>query len=65
MIATDTQDWGVYNWDGEMHVAPVNEIDRHFAVNCPCGTREDEAGVIVHSSYDGREAFERGERKPS
>lgn len=64
-MSADTQDWGVYQWNGQMHVAPVNETHLHVEKDCRCGACENADGVIVHSSFDGREAFENGTRKPS
>ncbi len=64
-MTADTQDWGVYQWDGVMHVAPVNEVHLHVANECRCGAWEKEEGVIVHLAFDGRQDFENGTRKPS
>ena len=61
---TASQGWGVFALDnGEIHVVPVGED--HLYENCPCQPWENEVGTIVHNSFDGREAYERGERKPS
>lgn len=46
------------------HVYPVNDFREHSITNCWCQPIDDE-GVIVHNSLDGREQFERGERKAS
>jgi hypothetical protein len=53
----ETENYGV-------HIMPVDEMDMHDFENCRCEPREDE-GVIIHASFDGRELYERGERKPS
>lgn len=50
------------------HVIPTNDLREHStdsAVPCWCRPVENDDGVIVHNSMDGREAFETGERKPS
>lgn len=58
--------WGIYPYQGVNHVLPVDESDRHAFHNCPCGADyADDFSCIVHNSFDGREAFERGERKVS
>lgn len=54
----------VFSATGEPHVVPADELEQHDPENCRCCPREDD-GVIVHSSFDGREKFETGERKPS
>lgn len=46
------------------HVYPVNDLREHSAANCWCHPAED-GGIVVHNSLDGRELYERGERKPS
>jgi hypothetical protein len=48
------------------HIMPEDEVQQHQPVNCTCGVHyNDEAGAYVHDAFDGREKFERGERKPS
>lgn len=49
------------------HVFPINDLREHQVDggDCWCHPVEDEDGVIVHNSMDGREKFETGERKPS
>ena len=44
------------------HILPIGE--EHSTEDCPCNPLEDE-DLIIHNSFDGRETFERGERKPS
>jgi len=49
------------------HVVPVNDLREHSTdsdVPCWCRPEEDD-GVTVHNSMDGRERYETGERKPS
>jgi hypothetical protein len=47
------------------HVIPVDDLREHHAsLECWCGPVEDD-GVVVHNALDGREAYERGERKVS
>lgn len=49
----------------ERHVVPLNDLREHETDRpCWCSPREDD-GVIVHNSMDGREFYERGERKLS
>src|SRR5437588_237328 len=43
------------------HVYPINDLRRHSTRNCWCRPVDDE-GVVVHSSLDGREFYETGER---
>lgn len=57
--------WGIYQCDNFFHIIPVDEADRHEYEHCTCGPAEGEHNLIVHQSFDGREKFETGERKPS
>lgn len=46
-------------------VVPLNDLKPHVPGEM-CGCKPEHDGeVIVHNSYDGRELFERGERKVS
>ena len=47
-------------------VVPLNDLRPHLADNaeCPCQPFYD-GRILVHNSFDGRESFERGERKVS
>lgn len=56
--------WAIFQVKGVQHVMPIDENHKH-STECRCGWHEEQEGIIVHHSYDGREAFERGERKPS
>ncbi len=50
------------------HVVPIDDLREHSTdsdVVCWCKPVEDEYGVIVHNSMDGREKYEIGERKLS
>jgi len=50
------------------HVIPMGDLRDHEATTtCWCKPVEDgdQPGLFVHTSMDGREAFETGERKPS
>lgn len=58
------QDWVIIEFDGVQHVMPENEVMDHHPGNCKCMPSDDE-GAMVHKSFDGREAFESGQRKPS
>jgi hypothetical protein len=45
-------------------VKPIDDLRPHDdGMACWCEPTDDE-GVIVHNSADGRELYERGERKP-
>ncbi|MGP0076188.1 MAG: hypothetical protein ACLPWF_30065 [Bryobacteraceae bacterium] len=46
------------------HVYPINDLRKHSLRDCWCRPFDDE-GVTVHNSLDGREQYERGERKLS
>jgi hypothetical protein len=48
-----------------LHVIPMGDLREHEATAaCWCVPVEDD-GVVVHNALDGREAYERGERKVS
>lgn len=48
------------------HVVPIDDLRDHETVGpCWCRPFENADGVMVHNSMDGREFFERGERKAS
>lgn len=55
--------------DGERedHVVPLGDSGTHILTDdCPCCPHEDDGdGVIRHRSYDERELFGTGERRPS
>ncbi len=46
------------------HVYPFNDLREHSLTDCWCRPTDDD-GVVVHNSLDGREFYERGERRPS
>ena len=46
------------------HVYPINDFREHLLEDCWCRPIGDD-GVVVHNSLDGRELYERGERKRS
>jgi hypothetical protein len=52
---------------GGVHVVPLNDLREHeLNRSCWCQPHYDEEdGIVIHNSLDGREAFERRERKPS
>ena len=67
-IATEENSGWTILWNVPYkHVVPVDEVEQHSPENCKCMPTfdADDPGVCVHHSYDNREAFERGERKPS
>jgi len=50
----------------QIHVIPVEDTHTHEAGQwCWCAPTTNEDGTIVHNAADNREAFERGERKPT
>ena len=59
--------WAIYEHEGEQHVIPRRDDRLHTWTGCACRPEpnEEQPSVIVHNSFDGREAFETGERLPS
>ena len=57
--------WSLEPCDNGLHCVPVGDTQDHMGEDCPCGAVRDDMGILVHNSFDGREAFEEGERKPS
>jgi len=49
------------------HLIPLEDLREHEAtMQCWCVPEEDnDDPIVIHNSADGRELFERGERKPS
>lgn len=49
------------------HIIPMDDDKEHqVSLECWCCPELDEEdNLIIHNSADGRELFERGERKPS
>lgn len=56
--------WQVIEHINELHVVPQDDDRKHFFQACACCPQPAEEGsaVIVHNSFDGREAYENGER---
>ena len=48
-----------------LHIIPLNDMQEHITRDetCPCKPELSEAGNIVHNAFDGREVYERGEKK--
>lgn len=51
-----------------IHVAPINDLYPHDSTEfCKCDPfmdeDDDETTIVVHNSFDGREAYETGQRK--
>jgi hypothetical protein len=47
-----------------MHVLPLSDLREHeVSLECWCDPVDDD-GIVVHNALDGREAYERGERRP-
>lgn len=58
--------WGFGKCDNGIHLIPANDLEDHMDEDCKCGAKQDpETGLWMHTSFDGREAFEDGDRKPS
>jgi hypothetical protein len=56
--------WALFNL--RQHVIPLDDFREHeVSVDCWCRPVEGEDGVVMHRALDGREAYERGERKVS
>ena len=53
----------VWKVDGN-HVYPVDDLREHAVTDCWCGPLDDD-DIVIHNSLDGREIYERGERKMS
>ena len=51
--------------DGTHHIVPLDDLDGHVTRDetCRCQPELNENGHVVHNAFDGREAYERGERK--
>ena len=48
------------------HIVPLDDWREHeLRLACWCHPARDDDGVVIHHSMDGREAYERGERRPS
>ncbi len=55
--------WQAVEFGGVIHVLPVSDLRPHTLDDrCWCGPDNDE-GVIVHHSMDGREAGENGRKQ--
>ena len=51
--------------NADIHVMPINDWREHQqSRTCWCHPEDDE-GIIIHKSIDGREDFETGKRLPS
>jgi hypothetical protein len=47
-----------------VEVAPLDDLRDHVrGPDCWCGPTVTLDGILLHTSMDGREAYERGERK--
>jgi hypothetical protein len=52
-------------FDNPSEVIPLQDLKPHNSgEHCGCRPEWDE-GILIHNAFDGREAFERGERRPS
>lgn len=57
-------EWAYMTEGGEYHMFPLADLAQHFTESCPCHP-ELVDGLNIHRSFDGREDFETGARKPS
>lgn len=65
----DPKMWG--GWEnvtnpntGDLHTMPYMDIQPHRpSMTCPCDYEVNEDGVVMHTSHDGREAYETGQRR--
>lgn len=58
--------WETLAMDGRYHVVPTCDDKEHFSLNCSCYPNiDEELSIVTHKSFDGREDFENGKRKPS
>lgn len=49
-----------------VHIIPIGDLHDHMDEDCPCmPVFDEELNAWSHNSFDGREAFDDGERKPS
>jgi hypothetical protein len=52
-------------FDNPSEVIPLYDMKPHASgEHCGCRPEWDD-GILIHNAHDGREAFERGERKVS
>lgn len=53
--------------NGMIHVMPIDDLRDHGIDGCWCSSQalDDRPDIIVHNALDGREKYERGERKVS
>jgi hypothetical protein len=70
MTQDEARQQGLHGWvpavcENGVHCIPVGDLHDHLDEDCPCRPVRDETGVWIHNSFDGREAFEEGERRPS
>ena len=56
---------GEEGFNDPWHVYPTNDLREHIlSLDCPCmPILDEEDNIVIHNSFDGREAYERGERK--
>lgn len=63
---SSSQGWWRRTYRNWIEIVPRGEEERHvFAPTCKCNPKverdDDGVNMLVHNSYDGREAFERAE----
>jgi hypothetical protein len=44
--------------NGQAHAVPVGDLKEHVDEGCSCNPKEDEVDLMIHNSFDGREATE-------
>lgn len=63
MMFDDGELPGEINNVDRFHIYPLGDTYEHkMSLNYPCCPEEDD-GIVIHNSYDGREAYELGFRK--
>ena len=55
--------WTLGRMDNGWHCIPIHDLKDHMDEGCECHPEQNEDGLWVHNSFDGREKFENGERK--
>lgn len=63
-LTTEHIGWEISHKNNGIHVIPLVDLKPHSEINCECQPVNDES-IFVHNSFDGREAFERMDRKLS
>jgi hypothetical protein len=59
--SADESDWIAVPFGPITHILPEDEWEEHYPNDCRCRPRvdPDKKTLVIHNSFDGREAFER------